>query len=174
MYLPTLISCKSVMKHQLQMCRSASSVFGGYLGPFPWHGSTLILAWMNNYSHHKVWDEITYPVPNINGADVEICIWIGDFIPHITGMWLLFHAGIIVISIMYIHVCVYSKGGVWGQEGGLDHNKMRCCIEFVQQISVFNVCIDSWVYLSISVPIFIGPCMTYVYLLNKLFLISDF
>ena len=27
-------------------------------GPFYWHGLTLILAWISNYMHDKVWDEI--------------------------------------------------------------------------------------------------------------------
>ena len=28
-------------------------------GPFYWHGLTLISAWISNYIHHIVWDEIT-------------------------------------------------------------------------------------------------------------------
>ena len=30
----------------------------------------------------KVWDEITYPFSNFNGATVEVCKWISNFIPH--------------------------------------------------------------------------------------------
>ena len=30
----------------------------------------------------KVWDEIIYPFPNVNGATVEVWEWIYDFIPH--------------------------------------------------------------------------------------------
>ena len=33
-----------------------------------------------------------------------------------------------------------------------------CCTVFIHEISVFNVRIDSWVYLSINGPIFIDPC----------------
>ena len=44
------------------------------LGPFYWHGWTLIPAWISNYIHYKVWYEITYPFPNFNGA-----------IPHFIG-----------------------------------------------------------------------------------------
>ena len=40
--------------------------------PFYLHGSTLIPAWINNYIHYKVWDEITYPFLNFNGATVEV------------------------------------------------------------------------------------------------------
>ena len=31
-------------------------------GPFYLHGLTLISAWMSNYIHYKLWDEITYPI----------------------------------------------------------------------------------------------------------------
>ena len=32
-------------------------------------GFTWIAAWMSNYIHNKVWDEITYPFPNLNDAN---------------------------------------------------------------------------------------------------------
>ena len=32
------------------------------------HGLILVRAWINNYIHHKVLDEIIYPFPNFNGA----------------------------------------------------------------------------------------------------------
>ena len=39
-----------------------------------WYGSyataTLIPAWISNYIHDEVWDEITYPFPNLSGATV--------------------------------------------------------------------------------------------------------
>ena len=41
-------------------------------GPFYWHGLTLISAWISNYMANKVWDEITYPFLNFNGATVEV------------------------------------------------------------------------------------------------------
>ena len=41
-------------------------------GPFYWHGLTLIQAWISNYMPGKVWDEITYPFLNFNGATVEV------------------------------------------------------------------------------------------------------
>ena len=40
--------------------------------PFYYHGLTLIPAWINNYIHYKVWDEITYPFLNFNGCTVEV------------------------------------------------------------------------------------------------------
>ena len=36
------------------------------------HGSTLIPAWISNHIPGKIWDEITNPSPNFNGATVEI------------------------------------------------------------------------------------------------------
>ena len=41
-------------------------------GPFYLHGLTLIPAWICNYIHYNVWDEITYPFLNFNGATVEV------------------------------------------------------------------------------------------------------
>ena len=32
----------------------------------------LIPAWISNYTHYNVWDEITYPFLNFNGATVEV------------------------------------------------------------------------------------------------------
>ena len=43
-----------------------------YWGRFYWHGLTLILTWISNYIHYKVWDELTYPPLNFNGATVEV------------------------------------------------------------------------------------------------------
>ena len=33
---------------------------------------TLIPAWISNYIHYKVWDEITYPFLNFNGCTIEV------------------------------------------------------------------------------------------------------
>ena len=41
-------------------------------GPFYQHGLTLIPASRSNYIHYNVWDEITYPFLNFNGATVEV------------------------------------------------------------------------------------------------------
>ena len=35
-------------------------------------GKSLIPAWTDYYIHHKVWDEIIYPFPNVNGDTVEV------------------------------------------------------------------------------------------------------
>ena len=52
--------------------RSVKWVLGPFCGPFYKHGLTLIPAWISNHIHHKVWDEITYPFLNFNGATVEV------------------------------------------------------------------------------------------------------
>ena len=32
----------------------------------------IIPAWISNYIHYNVWDEITFPFPNFNGSTVEV------------------------------------------------------------------------------------------------------
>ena len=44
-------------------------------------GLTLISAWIGDYAHYKMLDEITHPFPNLNGAVVELLDWISNFIP---------------------------------------------------------------------------------------------
>ena len=40
-------------------------------GPFYYHGLSVTPASVANYIQYKVWDEITYPFLNFNGATVE-------------------------------------------------------------------------------------------------------
>ena len=44
------------------------------------HRLTFIPVWISDYAQYKVWDEITYPLPNFNGATVEVWEWISNFI----------------------------------------------------------------------------------------------
>ena len=53
-------------------------------GSFYYHGLTLIPSWICNYIHYDVWDEITYPFPNFNGATIVVWEWMNNFIPHFT------------------------------------------------------------------------------------------
>ena len=62
-------------------------------GPFHKYGLTLILAWISNHIHYKVWDEINNIFPNVNGATVDVFEWISNFVPHFPGH-VLIHAGI--------------------------------------------------------------------------------
>ena len=51
-------------------------------GPFYLHGLTLISAWISNYIHYKLWDEITYPLLNFNGTSLGMNKWF-----HPTFYW---------------------------------------------------------------------------------------
>ena len=46
------------------------------------YGLTLISTWISNYIHYKVWNQISYPFPNLHAAAIEVCEWINNFIPH--------------------------------------------------------------------------------------------
>ena len=48
---------------------------------------TLISSLISEYIPYKLWDEINYPFPNINGAAVEVREWVTTFIPRFT--WLV-------------------------------------------------------------------------------------
>ena len=45
-------------------------------------GLTSIRAWRSNHMPGTVWDEITYPFPNLIGYTVEVWEWINNFIAH--------------------------------------------------------------------------------------------
>ena len=62
-------------------------------GPFRFYDLTLIPAWIRDYIHYKVWDEINHPLSNSNSAAFEA--WHGFIIStHFTllSVWLLIHA----------------------------------------------------------------------------------
>ena len=44
----------------------------------------LLLTWISNYIYYEMWDGITYPFPNFNGAAFEVWEWISYFISHFT------------------------------------------------------------------------------------------
>ena len=37
------------------------------------------------YIYHKVWDRISYPFPDFNGAAIAVWKWMSNLIPHFTG-----------------------------------------------------------------------------------------
>ena len=45
---------------------------------------SLIPAWIRIHIHRKVWHEITYPFPNVNGCTVEVWEWMIDLISDLT------------------------------------------------------------------------------------------
>ena len=69
------------------------------LGPFYYHGLTLIQTWISNYSHYNVWDEIAYPFPNFNGITVEVWEWINNF-THI--LWACDYLSILGLKLIHI------------------------------------------------------------------------
>ena len=59
---------------------------------FGWPGPLLLTwikkitpAWITDYIHCEVWDEINNPFPNFNRATVEVGNGIGNFIPYFPG-----------------------------------------------------------------------------------------
>ena len=43
--------------------------FAEHQDPFHWHGLTLMPAWIDNYNHYKVWQEIAYSFQQRLGAE---------------------------------------------------------------------------------------------------------
>ena len=43
-----------------------------FSSPFYKHALTLFPAWISNYIHYKMWDEIIYPLLNFNGTTVDV------------------------------------------------------------------------------------------------------
>ena len=63
-------------------------------GPFYWHGLTSIPAWISNYIHYKVWNEISYHFPDFIGGTIEV--WNGEVTSShvLLAIWILIHADI--------------------------------------------------------------------------------
>ena len=54
----------------------------------------------SNHMPREVWDQITYPFPNFNGATVEVCEYISNFVLHtIIGRSYLFMLGLKLIHV---------------------------------------------------------------------------
>ena len=47
-------------------------IFGNTCGPFDLRELSWNPICISNYTHYKMWDEITYPFLNFNGASVEV------------------------------------------------------------------------------------------------------
>ena len=72
------------------------------MGPFYWHDLTLILAWMNNYILYNMWNDITYPLTNFNGATIEVWEWICNFIPYFTGHVITYHTSMLGLKLIHV------------------------------------------------------------------------
>ena len=66
---------------------------------------------ISNYTHYKVWDEITYRFPNfrVRGAAIESWEWISNFIPCLIRHVINYLS---MLGLKFIHVC---KRGPWWQ-----------------------------------------------------------
>ena len=61
-----------------RLIRLRCSILGTLLC-FQW---PLWLTWLDNHMPNKVWDEITYPLPNVSGVTVEVWELSSNFIIH--------------------------------------------------------------------------------------------
>ena len=60
-----------------------------------------------------MWDEITYPLSNFNGATVKVWEWINTFIPHLSGhviTYLLTLKGFKLINVSKRGSCCATMG----------------------------------------------------------------
>ena len=71
-----------VSKTEFWWCEGHLQVTLGVVNGLP---SGASVAWISNYIHYKVWDEIIYPFLNFNGATIDVWELISNFIPHFTG-----------------------------------------------------------------------------------------
>ena len=70
------------MQNMLKLCLNSNGCSNITVAKPEHH---LLLTWISNYIHFKVWDKITYPFPNFNGYTAEVWEWISNSIPHFTG-----------------------------------------------------------------------------------------
>ena len=69
-------------------------VLPGLLGPFYQHSLTLIPAWVSNYVHYNVWDEIIYPFPTSMVKPLKFGNGYIISSHTLSGILLLIHLGI--------------------------------------------------------------------------------
>ena len=62
----------------------------------------MITTGISNHMSSNVWDENTYPFPNVNGATVEVFEWITNFTSHI------------IMDVIAYPCRDESKRGLWG------------------------------------------------------------
>ena len=65
-------------QYQANWCANDTRIQG-------WHGLISIPAWISNYIHYIVCDEISYSFPYFNGTTFEVWEWISNIIPQFTG-----------------------------------------------------------------------------------------
>ena len=92
-------------------------------------------SWISNNIHYKVWDEITSPFPNFNGATVEVWKWRSNFIPHFTGYVITYPCW----DLCWIYVSKRDPVG-WRNIGYASetHLKLKFCTEHGSIITVLH------------------------------------
>ena len=64
------------------------------------HGLTLFKAWISNYILYKLWDEITYLLPNFNDKTVELWESLRNFKP--TLYWVYDYLSILGLKLIHV------------------------------------------------------------------------
>ena len=73
-------------------------------GPFYIHGLILIQAWISNHMSGKVWDKISYPLPNFKYCTAEVWERMSNFIPNFIMDYLS------ISGLKLIHVSKWGPG----------------------------------------------------------------
>ena len=73
-------SARTVVSHQQSyfLWKTISTICVISASAFHEYELTLIPVWISDYIHYQMWDEITNPFPNFNGATVEVWEWISN------------------------------------------------------------------------------------------------
>ena len=69
---------------------------------------TLIPTSISNCTLYKVWDQITYSLPNFNGCSVDVWEWISNFIPHLTGYVITYPCWLFVLLYSFSNIHVHA------------------------------------------------------------------
>ena len=76
------------LSHESKYAGKWCMIMSGRLEAIYQHELTLFSVGISNYTHHKVWDEISDGFPNCNAAAVDVCELISNFSLHFTGRML--------------------------------------------------------------------------------------
>ena len=72
---------------------------------------TLIPAWISNYIHYNVWDEITYPFPNFNICTVEVC----KCVCNLTHYYGCDYLSMLVLKLIHVSIRGHRSQQAWTQ-----------------------------------------------------------
>ena len=72
----------------------------------------------------KVWDEITYPLPNLSGEPIEVWEWTSNFIPHFITYVITYSCSI------YVNLVHLGKGGPTTEQQKARQRTRTVCMIF--------------------------------------------